>query len=169
MGDNINIEKIMNEIRKQIQEEGLKDDALEFKEIGIGSFIPPIFKIEALEEEIQSANENMFIDFDVEIRTSPIKKVIKKVIKKLMYFQLKPVVSDQNLYNMSVVRTINLIYSYILENERKKYRMDRIINKLMDENEEMKKNIWNCRRKWKRKNESNSSFVEFISRGWSWK
>lgn len=137
MGEIINIEKIIEEIRTKIKEEGYEDDAEVFETLKKDMFVPPVYTKDAFIEELQMVNESAFVDFDIEIRTVWWKKNIKKLIKKAISFQLKPIVDSQNLYNMNVVNVMNLMYSYILESERKKKRLEKIINQLADQNEKL--------------------------------
>lgn len=137
MGELINIEKIIEEIRTKIKEEGYEDDAEVFETLKKDMFVPPVYTKDAFIEELQMVNESAFVDFDIEIRTVWWKKNIKKLIKKAISFQLKPIVDSQNLYNMNVVNVMNLMYSYILESERKKKRLEKIINQLADQNEKL--------------------------------
>lgn len=137
MGELINIEKIIEEIRTKIKEEGYEDDAEVFETLKKDMFVPPVYTKDAFIEELQMVNESAFVNFDIEIRTVWWKKNIKKLIKKAISFQLKPIVDSQNLYNMNVVNVMNLMYSYILESERKKKRLEKIINQLADQNEKL--------------------------------
>lgn len=79
MGELINIEKIIEEIRTKIKEEGYEDDAEVFETLKKDMFVPPVYTKDAFIEELQMVNESAFVDFDIEIRTVWWKKNIKKL------------------------------------------------------------------------------------------
>ena len=130
----VNVEEIMKQIRAEIAEKGLQDDAIEFEElIGIDSMEGPQgFNRKRLNENVTYLNEYWEVLAYRELYVSSGLKgkvfvFVKKVIRKLTKFYVEPIVNDQNQYNASVTRCMN--------------EMKRFIRETQQENQELKKRI----------------------------
>lgn len=137
----INVEKIMEDIQKEIKEQGYDTSMPAFEEAEVNRFTVPVWDMDELESELQSVNENSYVDPSREITSTGMKKLIKKAVRKVVNIYTRPLVDDQNLYNKNIQHSLNQIYSYIQENERYKKRMNRMIQQLQEENENNKKRI----------------------------
>ena len=130
----VNVEEIMKQIRAEIAEKGLQDDAIEFEELmGIDSMDESQdFSRKRLNENVTYLNEHWEVSAYRELYVSSGLKgkmfvFVKKVIRKLTKFYVEPIVNDQNQYNAGVTRSMN--------------EMRRFIRETQQENQELKKRI----------------------------
>ena len=157
--DNINVEEIMNKIRKKIKERGyIKDER-------ISNFN---FKPESEEDRsIQKDFEALYYLWNINLEKEIISKnkvfiFIKKIIRKLSRWYVKPIMEDQITFNSNIVRTINYLRSTfeidkkkILENtknisqilkkietlENKLVNLENIFNDTKKEKDDLKENL----------------------------
>ncbi|MBQ9117478.1 MAG: hypothetical protein IJY04_10675 [Clostridia bacterium] len=112
----VNIEKIMDDIRTEIKEKGYTADMLSFTEVTGKS----IFKGEGLDEcdlvdNLDTANSLCMVPFDRPLPGNPIVVFFKKIIRKLIRFYIRPTVEQQNEFNAQIVRAVNTVGKYALE------------------------------------------------------
>lgn len=117
--EQINIEKIMEEIRQEIQEKGYTNDMLSFDDI-------TDFDEEnkTLEDYFDILNSTWNVQAYRELPggnglVSKIIVFIKKVLRKLIKFYIEPIVADQDEFNANSVRLLNMINGYININDKK--------------------------------------------------
>ncbi len=109
----INIEEIMDEIRREIKEKGLSADMLSFEDVPCPKPEDAI-KGNALDsEEIRNALIYMNGHYNVQpykpLGGNALVVFIKKVIRKLTKFYVEPVVFEQNTYNANTIRVLNAL------------------------------------------------------------
>ena len=142
--NNINIEEIMADIKREIKEKGLTGDMLSFEDV-------PYKKTPqaggSVKEALDFLNSNYNVQPYKELKGNPLKVVFKKIIRKLMKFYIEPTVNDQNNVNSSIVSVLNgladnspekaLNKAETIELAQKELLMR--IEKLEKENEELRK------------------------------
>ena len=125
----IDVTKIMAEIRGDIEKRGLRDEVLPFDEI------PMPEQANTVDAGIGPYNRDEFMDsnmymnrcFQVQtwhpLQASGILAFLviffKKVIRKLIRFFIDPIVSEQNEFNANTTRAMNQVRNYIQENNGK--------------------------------------------------
>lgn len=128
----INVEEIMEEIRKKIDERGYDNDPLEFEQITLSNSASAfqkdgIFNARELAEESEYLNRNW--NNPINISVSGRNKVItlfKKIVFKCTRFIFLPLVDFQNAYNASNARCIIQINDCVLEMEQYKKRVEEL-------------------------------------------
>lgn len=132
--EEINIEKIMEEIRQEIQEKGYTNDMLSFDDItdfdeenktleDYFDILNSIWNVQAY-RELPGGNGLV----------SKLNVFIKKVLRKLIKFYIEPIVADQNEFNANCVRLLNMINGHMNIKDKK-------IEMLEEEIEQLKKQI----------------------------
>lgn len=121
----LNVEKIMEEIRNEIKEKGYTNDILSFNDIiaddaGVDA---GQFEREKFNEELFTLNLIWNIDPNRVIeRRSGLKgkcvTLFKKFVRKCIRFYLSLIVMEQNTFNATAVRLFNMLNQYMDENER---------------------------------------------------
>lgn len=137
----LNVEKIMEEIRNEIKVKGYTDDMLSFNDITTENFNSNIEKFEQnrFNEElfnlnsIWNVNPNRGIEKKKGIKGKCI-TLFKKIIRKCIRFYLSPIVFEQNSFNATTVRLFNLMNLYMEENGKLLNEVER----LKREQEELK-------------------------------
>ena len=104
----------------------------------MGGFSAPVLNMQEMLGDLQSASENYFVD-PARPLGGGLKGKIKKIIRKCVLFYVKPITEDQNLYNINVLDTLKQMYAYVQAQETYKRRMDRMMERLLQENEELRK------------------------------
>ena len=112
IGSKIDVEEIMNEIRREIIEKGYKNEDIAFSDVPVPT--ESIIYSNTLEGNIRLL-QNMQNVFAYRILKSnsvfgSLKTLIKKVIRKLVKFYVEPIVSDQNKFNELAVHCIMRLY-----------------------------------------------------------
>lgn len=101
--NNINIEEIMADIKREIKEKGLTNDMLSFDEVP--------YKRTSAGGSVQDAlcyiKENYTVQPYKQLSGNPLKVLFKKVIRKLTKFYVEPVVEEQNCFNANAVTVIS--------------------------------------------------------------
>lgn len=104
--NNINIEEIMADIKREIKEKGLSSDMLSFEDV-------PYRKTPQAGGSVSEALEYLNSGYNVqpykELNGNPLKVFFKKVIRKLTKFYIEPAVADQNSINSNIVTVLNAL------------------------------------------------------------
>lgn len=111
----VNIEKIMDDIRNEIKEKGYTADMLSFNDVSGVVSEPAELDESSLVASLNAANSICCVPFDPPLTGNPILKFIKKVIRKLIRFYIRPTVEQQNEFNAQIVRAANTMATYTLE------------------------------------------------------
>lgn len=125
----INVEEIMNEIRKRIKERNIKE--IEIPELtslslseGININNEANFNMDEFEKSI--AYNNIGWNVETEFPITSHRKIIgryivigKKIIRKLLRWYINPIIDLQREFNASVTRALNQIKNFILEFQSK--------------------------------------------------
>lgn len=102
--NNINIEEIMADIKREIKEKGLSGDMLSFEDV-------PYRKTPqaggSVKEALGSLNSNYNVQPYKELNGNPLKVLLKKIIRKMTKFYIEPAVEDQNNINSDIVTVLN--------------------------------------------------------------
>ncbi len=142
--NNINIEEIMADIKREIKEKGLTGDMLSFEDV-------PYKKTPqaggSVKEALDFLNSNYNVQPYKELKGNPLKVVFKKIIRKLIKFYIEPTVNDQNNVNSSIVTVLNGLADNSPEKALNKAETIELaqkellirIEKLEKENEELRK------------------------------
>lgn len=117
--DTINVEKIMEEIREEIQEKGYTNDMLSFRDV------------QGMDVEIEEYNEieyalilhNLgvyaYVPWYRDLPGKTVKRVLKKVIRKLCSFIIAPISEQQSAFNAQATRGFGQIGGYIEETDHR--------------------------------------------------
>lgn len=129
MSNEINIESIMQEIRADIREKGYTNELLSFNDVIVDTSSMNASKFDKISfnEEIYTVNHSWNVQAYRAISGSKVAVFFKKVIRKMVYFFVEPIVMEQDGFNASVVRVMNQMNCYIDEKNR--------------ENEDLKKQV----------------------------
>ncbi len=114
----INVEDIINEIKEEIKLKGLNKEILSFEDIPINNNKDIEFEhfdMQSLHDAIVYLNSNYENQVYRQLYGSKLIVFIKKVIRKLINFEILPLVEYQNHFNAFVVRSLNNIEKYIIE------------------------------------------------------
>lgn len=137
MSKDINIETIMQEIRAEIREKGYTDDLLSFNDVVVDTSRMNVQEFDKItfNEEIYTINHSWNVQAYRQLSGSKISIFIKKVIRKLVYFFVEPIVMEQDGFNASIVRAMN--------------QMNCFVDEKVHENEELKKQVAELTKKLK--------------------
>jgi len=122
MGDALDREKLLAQLKKSAAERGYDEEVMSFKDVRTDD-MPELeegFDSEVLRQLLAEVNSTYDIPFDTPLEGSAPKRFIKKVIRRLAAPVLLPMSRQQVAFNISVVRCLNQFYQYIEENERQK-------------------------------------------------
>ena len=112
----VNIESVMNEIRAEIKEKGYTSDMLSFKEVvSITPMTTATPSLEDLHGAIVYLNDSYYIMESIPVTGNIIVRFIKKILRKLLRFYVKPIVMSQNEFNALCVRAFNDLNAYVVE------------------------------------------------------
>lgn len=133
--ENINIEEIMDKIRKEIKEKEYRISELSFADIplvdGTGVEVSDEFSFGEYEKEFYSMKSRWAIPTEIEFTSSnPMIQMIKRIVRKMCRCVTFQMTTMQNEFNGSVVRTNGQIRNYIEENEKQKKELQNRIEEL---------------------------------------
>lgn len=129
--DNINVEEIMAEIRREIKEKGYKESDLSFQDIKLTESACMVEQLDVnrLESLINAANASTRVDFYKPITDGGIKGLVKKLVRKMVKSLLLPICQDQEAYNSLLIQTVNQMSLYIKEQEKRISDLENIITR----------------------------------------
>lgn len=116
----INVDKIMEEIREEIREKGMENHGPEFADVNLADDflkLPEKYDKDMMHREL--VNLNGIWDTSLEELTSgnPVKRAVKKAIQKAVRMVVSSHVVRQTAFNASVVDSINMLNCLAKENE----------------------------------------------------
>lgn len=122
----IDVEKIMEEIRREIREKGYREEDLSFSDIvvdsaraeGVG------YNFEEMEKQAAYLNANNQNPIYFPLTGNPIKAFFQKVIRKCFLFIIFQAFQFQNKFNSGVVYFLNQVRNYQSENGELKKQLD---------------------------------------------
>lgn len=103
----INIEKIMEEIREDIKAKGYTNDMLSFDEVVTIKGTEGDFNRQEYDTALNYLNHSYHVPSLRPLGGNPLFVFVKKVIRKLTKFYVEPIVASQNEYNAFNVRVLN--------------------------------------------------------------
>ena len=124
----INIEKIMEEIRAEIKEK-YGDEAVSFETVKKEDMPVSAFDLQSFREELHLANLTYEVNYYFPL-PGGLKGLVKKTIRKLGAFLGLPMAQQQTDYNAKTVRMLNQLNHYIEYQEDKNKELERIIEGL---------------------------------------
>ncbi|MCR5638520.1 MAG: hypothetical protein K6F97_06740 [Lachnospiraceae bacterium] len=123
----ISTEKIMTEIRQNIERRGYTKECLRFDEVLLPSEVKesaPVVSRSAgfsegeFELQVNLMNSSCSVPINTNIEEGNfIKRFMKKISRKMVMWLLKPVVDYQNNFNAATVRTMNQVFRYVKEDK----------------------------------------------------
>ena len=147
----VNVEDIMNEIRAEIREKGYTSDVLSFKELM--SVSPSYSQAGSAVYDLQGTviyiNDSYSVAESVPVTGNVIVRFIKKIIRKLLRFYVKPIVMSQNEFNALCARALTDVSTYITESAGKSVdalegrisALEQKLDALTKENESLKEKL----------------------------
>lgn len=112
----INVEEIIEEIRKEIEEKGYKDDMLSFQEV-------PVYDeycSDSLDGLLNQMRESFYIEWKRPVAPG-IKGLLQKTVRKFSGFLIAPVTGEQSNYNYFALKLSEKMY---LEMEEQKKEIE---------------------------------------------
>ncbi|MGN0249318.1 MAG: hypothetical protein ACI4C0_08475 [Lachnospiraceae bacterium] len=107
----INVEQIMQDIRKEVSEKGLKASDLRFADVSVageGLDLPTEYDPESMKKQITYLNAVWETASAIETRsTNKVKLFVKKIINKMVMIVMWPNIVAQDVFNLAVVNTFN--------------------------------------------------------------
>lgn len=156
--ENINIEDIMNQIRKKIQEKGVIDEEIEFDQTSSEE--------EMLSEYLRMVNNLWDVSSydNIHSHRKTLGKIIvfiKKVIRKSIFWYIDPIVQQQNEFNSFATRTLNSMNVKLnnMENEIQNIKKD--YNNKLENYNNILENYNNRLEKIEQKDKISFDYVKF--------
>lgn len=124
---NIDVEKIMEEIRQEIREKGYKEADLDFSDISVVSTKTASsgYDREELERQAAYINANSQNPIYFPLTGNPVKVFIQKALRRCFLFVIFQAFQFQNKFNTSVTCFLNQVRNYQSENEGLKEQLRR--------------------------------------------
>jgi hypothetical protein len=136
----IDIEKIMEEIRDDIKSRGLQNDIPAFEEVVRSTTGGSRKRTTGLTFESEYLDGHCFISTTRTISShrkgiGPVIVLLKKMIHRLNKFSMEPIVQDQNDFNAHVAYAVDMIKTSLEEKDQKIAELQRQIDDLMKNND----------------------------------
>lgn len=143
----INIEEIMEQIRKESNEKGLDHEILSFESFlneNMCSF-PGLdldceqFDLMMFLANLNDMNTRYLFDLNRPFEGNFISRTVKRIIRKMTRFYVQPLVIDQMYFNTYTVQTINSIRGFILQYEKEKILVNGLNSRINELEEKINK------------------------------
>lgn len=129
----LNVEKIMEEIREEIKEKGYTNDMLSFSDMIVDEKGGDVEKFERVKFSEELFNLNMLWNVNP---VRPIEKkpgikgklicLYRKIVRRCIRSYISPIVWEQDTFNATTVRLFNLVNFYMEENMRLLEELNRV-------------------------------------------
>lgn len=111
-----NVENIMADIRKKIKDENLTYDALSFDDVPLnrpevllrGGY--DVIKLQRSTEYVSAMNQ---INCNTAVQGNPVKRFVKKLIRKFVQFYVVPIIDQQNMLNRGYSDALQEVNGFI--------------------------------------------------------
>lgn len=140
----LNVEKIMEEIREEIRGKGYTNDILSFSDIMVDEKGVDVEKFERVRFNEELINLNMLWNVNP---VRPIEKkpgikgklicLYRKIVRRCIRTYISPIVWEQDTFNATTVRVLNMVNLYMEENAR----LSEEVNRLKGEHEMLEKRV----------------------------
>lgn len=117
----IDVDKIICEIRRDIEERELDGSILEFDRTVTDK---------KLINQMQFAEENALVAPNRKVKGSKVAQMVKRLIRKGTRFYVQPIVEDQNRYNMAILGVVQELLNSLEECETKLQKQEYEIKQL---------------------------------------
>ena len=130
--NNLNIEEIMSQIKKDIEVKGYTNDLLSFDDVIVDVSSMNVNKFDKVKfnEDLYVANHEWEVNPYRPIQRNKVTVFIKKAIRKCVYFFVEPIVMAQDGFNASLVRMMNQMGCYIDEQNKEIAELKKQIEEL---------------------------------------
>lgn len=113
---NVNVEKIMEEIRQKIRDEHLTSPVISFDDVPLAtadSLLNNGYDSKVLQSCTEYVAARNRLDYNQPITGNPLKCFVKRLIRKLVQFYVVPIVVQQNALNSSYSTALMQINGFI--------------------------------------------------------
>ena len=131
MSEQINVESIMKEIKKEIEVKGYTNDLLSFDDVVVDVGAMNVNKFDKI--KFNEDNHEWEVNPYRPLQGNKVTVFFKKVIRKLVYFFVEPIVMAQDGFNASIVRMMNQMNCYIEEKDKEIAELKKEIEQLKSE------------------------------------
>ena len=114
----INVENIMEEIRKEIKEKGYSPDMLSFKDVNASYEVERNFNKKEFTNTVGQVEMTKYVPWKHENLGSNAKGTAKKVVQKLVGPIIAPMSDGQNVYNQQVAEAFSQLLGYVSRQEK---------------------------------------------------
>ncbi|MFI3237867.1 MAG: glycosyltransferase family 4 protein [Lachnospiraceae bacterium] len=121
----INIQEVMETLKKEIVETDYQYKVLDFKNVSVDTDITKpeeVFELSKMLKYVHNVNKTCNINSNAPFQRAPgfvgwVKYMIKRVIRKVSRFYIEPIIEEQRQFNAHTVKALNQMASYIAEQE----------------------------------------------------
>lgn len=131
----LNVERIMEEIRSEIKEKGYTKDMLDFDDVIVADEEVAVEKFERTRFNEELSNLNTLWNVNpvrpIEKRTGIKGRCIclyRKIVRRCIRSYLSPIVWEQDTFNATTVRLMNMLNLYMEENRKLIEEVERLSN-----------------------------------------
>ncbi len=141
INNGINIEEIMDEIRREIREKGYTDDMPSFENIENGEASDYQYSEVEFRNLLLEINEKNNILWYRDLEGGFLARLLKKVVRKLASFLGVPIVLEQSAFNGMTARAFDQLAGYIKTQEEELEKSRQEINLLEEKIETLRKQL----------------------------
>lgn len=107
---------VIAQLKAELDKSGYDGNVLQFDE-KLDDCCQEKILLSGVEAELMALRKNYYVDSGVRSTSPGIKRRIKKGIEKVAGLYVKPIVNDQNLYNINLLQTIEKLCNMIAQQE----------------------------------------------------
>ena len=138
----INVEEIMQGIRKEIAEKHYEDVEYKFRDVHLRlNCVDAVYDKEEFIANLDKAKPHAIVNAYKPLYGNPISKIIKKINRKLIAFYVESVVDDQNDYNIYTHRAIAMLPDRFQDTDERLFELEKKLAKCEKTIEELKSQL----------------------------
>lgn len=138
----INVEEIMQEIRREIQEKRYEDVEYKFRDIELKlNCSDCVYDKEEFISNLDKAKPHSIVNAYKPLYGNPFSKLIKKIIRKLVAFYVESIVDDQNDFNIYTHRAVSMLPDRFQDTDERLYELEKKLARCEKNIDELKKQL----------------------------
>lgn len=138
----INVEEIMQGIRKEIAEKHYEDVEYKFRDVHLRlNCADAVYDKEEFIANLDKAKPHAIVNAYKPLYGNQISKIIKKINRKLIAFYVESIVDDQNDYNIYTHRAIAMLPDRFQDTDERLFELEKKLAKCEKTIEELKSQL----------------------------
>ncbi len=128
----VNVDEIMNQIRAEIAQKGLKESDIKFEDIPMvnNDIFGDVYNYDEFSKSLDMARPHVAVNASPALHGNILSKIVKKILRRLIAYHIEAIVDEQNEYNKYTFNAVSMLPDKIDEYEMRIEALEKRISEL---------------------------------------